>query len=429
MRHLIRLVVISASVGVGCVGGALAQQRPPASETFNRHMIAAYQKLNADANRRLQGYERSSYYTLSKLDFGSSKLSIVGKGSPLTMCVAGVMETFIEAVNHYYADSSETLDAPARARLISTVPDKQLNEVRPTTLQFHAFMHEFKDYVDFDKYRNASPPLRGYQRLVDFQSKGMAAAFEKFGMGAQIPFDQLKPGDVISLDRTKGPGHSVVFLGYATRKQELVEDYARNKNDIVGFKYFSSQGLREKGQGGLSERWGYFEGFCPYVASPTTVKCDDQLNSEFPVQHADKPRDCCIQRSGRWGIVTGYILHPKNWKFEVSQKKVETEYKSIMDQLHLEYKSSAASIPRAILSRDGDLASRFPEGVAEIQRRFAPQIENRVLAPIPAWQIQQVLPEPLRKAAQERIEADFAKLRQGELSAPRNVRFDGLVAD
>jgi hypothetical protein len=60
--------------------------------------------------------------------------------------------------------------------------------------------------------------------------KQLALAIENLGIGCEIDPREAKPGDFVAYQRTRGAGHSVVFL-----------DWIRDQDVIVGFRYRSSQ--------------------------------------------------------------------------------------------------------------------------------------------------------------------------------------------
>jgi hypothetical protein len=183
----------------------------------------------------------------------------------------------------------------------------------------------------------------------------MSFALEKFGLGeANIPFENARPGDVISFDRYRidiegkriPSGHSVVFLAFLTRDQKEVLSY--KKGEIVGFKYFSAQ---ESEPAGLSERWAYFKvpegrsvGICPYSDDkkiPTQLNkgyCPDAIDNvtnrkRFPLLEKGQPRDCCIIREGGSGPRVARLLMPQDWRYRDNQAKMIEKEKELKDNV------------------------------------------------------------------------------------------------
>jgi hypothetical protein len=161
--------------------------------------------------------------------------------------------------------------------------------------------------------RTTRKDIRPYIFMFDtVKSNGTADALQQFGMGEQLPFEELRPGDFIGLNRKNGSGHAVVFIEYIDKQGNTVETY---KDDVVaGFKYFSSQGSGEGS--GLSYRWAYFGNYCP---------------KKDPA----KPRDCKIIRSKKQSqLNTGYMLAPKLWTVaEASDLRRMEETKRIANEL------------------------------------------------------------------------------------------------
>jgi hypothetical protein len=96
-------------------------------------------------------------------------------------------------------------------------------------------------------------------------------------MGMTVPFKELTPGSVINLNRTSGTGHAVVFLAFIDiNGQELTTWDA----SVVGFRYFSSQGGYDAGQGGLDYRYAVFDEYgspqMPYKRDLHVIYSEDQ---------------------------------------------------------------------------------------------------------------------------------------------------------
>jgi hypothetical protein len=123
---------------------------------------------------------------------------------------------------------------------------------------------------------------------------GTAHALERFGIGKQLAFEDLLPGDFITMNRTSGSGHTAVFLGFIGADYG---DLPQHSNAVKGYKYFSAQGKRVGG--GFGYRWAFFSPSCPAAI-------------------AAKPRDCGIIRSQEQRLLnTGCMLHPDAWQVQV----------------------------------------------------------------------------------------------------------------
>ncbi|HBA60114.1 MAG TPA: hypothetical protein DCZ92_04735 [Elusimicrobia bacterium] len=110
-------------------------------------------------------------------------------------------------------------------------------------------------------------------------------------MGERRLFEQLRPGDFVNINRTTKTGHAVTFLAFINAKGEIQPEY---NAAVAGFKYFSSQGRKEAGQGGFDFRYAVFSKFgCP----------------EMPYK-----RDCnVIYSTDQTYLNTGTMLSPKYW--------------------------------------------------------------------------------------------------------------------
>lgn len=225
---------------------------------FNQFIVQATEDMFRA--HRGRGYDIGSYFT-HNLNYGPDKGVIRSNHPPKTMCVAAVGEVIIEALNIYYAATSD--GAPFQA-----LPHTSWNNSRPTDIRPYIFMHDGTG------------------------SSGTASALAKFSMGAELPFEELLPGDFINFDRASGSGHAVVFLGFIDADGEIQQNYS---GQVVGFKYFSAQG-KGKPDAGLGFRWAYFDGFCPPPS-------------------ADRPRDCgIIKTTNQKSFNAGYIFDPSDWK-------------------------------------------------------------------------------------------------------------------
>ena len=234
----------------------LRADAPAGDRYFNAYVLKAIDYLKA--NYGLLGYDINSILThdIQYHDQGVLK----ARHAPLTMCVAAQMEIILTAFDIY---SRETGDYSPYAYL----PKRSFEGLEITDLKGHIWVNP------------------------DFNANGTADALINFGMGERRTFEQLRPGDFVNINRTTKTGHAVTFIGYIGKTGKMLPSYGP---DVVGFKYFSSQGLREAGQGGLDYRYAVFSKYgCP----------------EMPYK-----RDCNVIYSADQRMLnTGTMLAPAFW--------------------------------------------------------------------------------------------------------------------
>jgi hypothetical protein len=262
------------------------------------------------------------------------------------MCNGAVTQAIIEAIDIYRSEQGNGNWNPE-----ALIPAESWYKADFTMLKSHLFSHSYFDYPPLEHVPQNSlwPGLR--KTINSFHSeKGMGIALEKFGLGETVKFEDARPGDLVSFDRTVtrydpvskkdesvgGHGHSVIFLSFLTKDQEEAPKYSR---DVRGFKYFSVQ---ESAPAGLGTRWAYFKDFCPYTPERKKLDdgnryCEESLDNEKN-RAAGKPRladnhvsDCCIVRTGRDGVRLGRVLMPEDyWKrYEEKQQQVKAQLAQI----------------------------------------------------------------------------------------------------
>lgn len=223
---------------------------------FNDYILKSVAQLYK--NYGLLGYDINSILThdIAYHDQGIIK----ARRPPLTMCVAAVMEVILTAYDLYAA---ETGDYSPYAYL----PKRSYEGLAYTDIKGHIWVNP------------------------DFNAGGTADALINFGMGERRTFEQLLPGDFVNINRTNKTGHAVVFISYINKTGKLLPKY---DSSVVGFKYFSSQGQREAGQGGFDYRYAVFSQHgCP----------------EMPYK-----RDCGVIYSQKQDYLnTGTMLAPAYW--------------------------------------------------------------------------------------------------------------------
>ena len=250
------------AVAVSPAGGEISpspvrETAPPEDPHFNAYILKAVDFLNAKYG--LLGYDISSVLTHDIVyhTYGT----IPARHAPLTMCVAAQMEVILTAYQIY---AQETGDYS----IYDYLPKQSFEGLSITDLKGHIWVnHEFNAY-------------------------GTADALINFGMGERTVFEKLKPGSFVNINRTTGTGHAVTFIGFIDLKGAVQPQY---NTSVVGFKYFSSQGLAAAGDGGFDYRYAIFSQFgCP----------------ELPYK-----RDCNVIYSADQKMLnTGTMLNPKSWK-------------------------------------------------------------------------------------------------------------------
>lgn len=126
----------------------------------------------------------------------------------------------------------------------------------------------------------------------DIDSGGTADALRHFGMGMNVPFEELVPGSFVNINRTTGSGHAVVFLAFIDANGN---ETATHNSNVIGFKYYSAQGSSSPGYGGMSYRYAIFSDYgCPSMAVQTDCNVIYSLNTDY--------------------LNTGVIYHPDYWR-------------------------------------------------------------------------------------------------------------------
>lgn len=190
------------------------------SETFNETILAAVDYLWA--SYRLLGY--ASAVLTHDIPYGDYGV-IEATGGAKTMCVAAVMEVMLTAMSIYAEDTGQ-------ASVFDFLPIESWQTLDPDHIKAHIWLGH------------------------DLDSWGTADALRHFGMGDNVPFEELHPGSFININRTTGTGHAVVFLSYVDLAGGELPSWDES---VVGFKYFSSQGGFDEGAGGLDFRYAVFE--------------------------------------------------------------------------------------------------------------------------------------------------------------------------
>lgn len=240
------------------------------AKDFNDYVLKAITQLNSTYAKG--GYDIGSAFThdIPYAD-GAVKKSSPNVAPAPSMCVAGVTEIIITAINLYVA---ETRDRTAYTK----IPLALWTRGNALSLRANLFMY------------------------AGTGSHGTAHSLKRFGMGQELGFDSLKAGDFINLNRTTHSGHAVVFLGYL----DATGNGLPSAQGAKGFKYFSLQG-KGKPDAGFGYRWAFFEGSCPTLA-------------------AGRTRDCHVIRSSNPVLLNaGRMAAPAEWNVEPAIRELREQ--------------------------------------------------------------------------------------------------------
>ena len=189
---------------------------------FNDYILDAVDLLYAEYG--LLGYD--SAVLTHDIEYGDYGI-IERSGGAKTMCVGGMLEVILTAMQLYVEDTGDE-------SIWDVLPQRSWERLGEGDFKAHL-------WVNYDLFAG-----------------GSADALRHFGMGENIGFKSLLPGSFINLNRTSGTGHAVVFLSYIDANGEEVATW---NEEVVGFLYFSAQGGYEEGAGGLDYRYAVFSEF------------------------------------------------------------------------------------------------------------------------------------------------------------------------
>lgn len=243
-------------------------------QSLRPYILKAIDVLYRD--RKLGGYDPGRRFT-QDLSYGPSCCVKASRPVPQkppypTMCVAAVVETMIEALDLYGKATGDL-------SFVDSFPLSRVDGSTRTALIPNVFKYSGSD------------------------SAGTGYALALLGLGREIPFNKLQPGDFITFNRLNGTGHAVIFLGYLT----AATTYPSNtfSSQVVGFRYFSAQG-QKRADGGFGFRNAYFAGKCP---SPKGK--DDDCNV---IGLTVKP-DGAVNQSPRL-FNSGEMFAPPSWDIQ-----------------------------------------------------------------------------------------------------------------
>jgi hypothetical protein len=226
-------------------------------DRFNDFILRTVEMLARD--RAGGGYDLHSYFTRD-LSYGPGADRVPANHPPKTMCVAAVTEVMIESLDLYYRETNDVTP-------FNSLPIRSWKRGSMQDIRAHIFQYDGTN------------------------CHGTAHALSRFGIGRELPFSGLSPGDFVTMNRTSGSGHTAVFMGYIDRNFADVANYS---DAVAGFKYFSAQG-KGSSDAGFAYRWAFFSPTCP----------------DPP---AGKRRDCGIIRSSNQSMLnTGCMFHPRAW--------------------------------------------------------------------------------------------------------------------
>lgn len=311
------------------------------------------------------------------LDYGPVTAVVKASHKPKTMCVAAVSEVLIEALNFYY---------------------QQTHDQKP-----------FNDLGYFHWNHMTALDIREYM-WENSGSHSAGDAFQKFGIGKKLDFPELEPGDFLSFDRLNGGGHSVIFLAYLDKNFNDVASYGSN---VVGFRYFSSQGSYTPG---FAYRWAFFAG---NAGANICARSNP---------HPDKPVDCFRGGVDRRSVVNrgGRLSNPAQWHVAIASQQLRAslvatlqpliagKYEAILNQsadvLRISPQSNVFATPtwKNALAVSPELKSRLSSKSEQSHLAASGQARSQLFKS-PAWS----------KLISAQVEAELAK----EDVSPTNPKF------
>lgn len=233
---------VLAGLGAASFAGSNAH----AQASFNPYILQAVEMIAA--KRAGGGYDLGSAYTRNLL-YGARTIPATPLGkSPATrtMCVAAVAEVMIEAINLYTAKTGDR--TPYEALDAATWSRGDLQSLRP-------YLWMQVDQRNVFRHPPGTVPrstVNGVTRSA--LSRGTGHALSIFGLGREIEFRDLQPGDFVNFNRSSGSGHASVFLSYISKGNVHTPTYSP---DVRGFQYFSAQG-KGRADAGFAYRDAYF---------------------------------------------------------------------------------------------------------------------------------------------------------------------------
>ncbi len=207
--------------------------RMPMKETsapayFDKYILKAVAYLYD--KHRFGGYDVNAVYTHDLL-YGTHGVLKSTMGTK-TMCVAAVLEVMIVAMQIYEKETGNK-------KIWDFLPLKSWKGLSVRDIRGHIWVNS------------------------KFDAAGTGDALARFGLGELTPFEKLRPGAFINFNRHKGNGHAVVFMSFIDKNGK---EYSTHNPNVIGFKYFSAQGLKDPATAGFDYRYAIFskkEDDCP----------------------------------------------------------------------------------------------------------------------------------------------------------------------
>ena len=197
-------------------------------------------------------------------------------------------------------------------------------EVVLTAMQLYADEtgdYSIYDYLPVDSWKiQDENHIKGHIWVNHNYSSGTPDALRNFGMGETMPFEELRPGGFVGLNRTSGTGHATTFLAFLDAQGNEYDTYPANNNiQIIGFKYFSSQGRYDVGKGGFDYRWAIFSNYdTPSFCA--SKRCDTGIIKSTNPKYLNTGMMWAPQH---WDSSASY--YPGNKKGQVKSEKIKKE--------------------------------------------------------------------------------------------------------
>ncbi len=222
-------------------------------DTFNAYVLKAIDLIRRDWG--LLGYDSAAL--THDLPYGSAGVVKASK-PPKTMCVAAAMEVLLTAMDLYARETGD-------GSVWTFLPKSSWESLATSRIRAHLWVN---------------PAIK---------AGGSADAVRHFGMGMTVPFKELTPGSFLNLNRTTGSGHAVVFVAFL---DSAGKEYSTWNSNVIGFKYYSSQGGLDVGAGGFDYRWAVFSKYgsptMPGKRDINIIDSDDQVYLNTGIVYAPK---------------------------------------------------------------------------------------------------------------------------------------------
>jgi Thrombospondin type 3 repeat len=236
---------------------------PDSQLYFHEYILAACEYL--DQNYGLLGYDINSVLT-HDIPYGTyGDIPQTGVETK-TMCVAAVLEVLLTAMQLYEDDTGDS-------GVWDFLPWRSYRYLGAWDIKAHIWVNH------------------------ELDSWGSADAVRHFGMGVNVPFENLVPGTMLGINRTTGSGHAVIFISFIDINGT---EYTTYNENVVGFRYFSAQGGSTPGYGGLFYKNAIFDG---------AGTAPDGWDSNI------------IRSANQNYLPTGLIYHPDYWLPTIYQKE------------------------------------------------------------------------------------------------------------